>query len=540
MRPDQLPPESVRTFGIDLTWLSLLVDGALNLANHHARNGEDDVIRKCIKDAINKYLGQPLSMEDRGLKQPPRWGLLMRSSIVSSFPDLHVETVRSKGYGPDTGARTLLLRKVADDILLCLSDMCPGDSDFAMPRITLPIHRQMYQASDKLTRENLTGDFKLPPSSPDPSTYGEGVSRSWEMADPDRPYDLESRMLNPKAYAKQVYDTLGQPDGLVDSTTIALFLGRPTPVLTLAVGARALLPSTSLPYLPITSTNSYQTPPTVKTHTRHKKTAQLPAAELASASRQPVPPLPSPVFKTLSAKPSSDIAVPLLCSEPLVYWRCPATTNISDIFTPQKQFQLFTPNTDTTPVLQMSKSSIVFALSDKYARNDKTPNLWNGVEYVRVVIPAAASWWPHGQRVELPTILEATGDNAMVRLDISQPSLFAVPGSLSAPVLPRILSLDKSQQWTFRAYLALSRMYKTAGKKIGDKVLVSPGDPVVLALVVEGKPRFDLTKDVIDVSFVLEGALPVQTEGVSVNVIFRAKDTAVQGLSVKVGPPMLI
>ncbi|KAI1161148.1 hypothetical protein F5B18DRAFT_629617 [Nemania serpens] len=537
MKPDQLPPESIRTFGIDSTWLSLLIDGALSLANHHALNGEDDVIRKCIKDAIEKYLAQPLSEVDQVLKQPPRWGLLMRSSIVSSFPDLHVETVRSKGYGPDTGARTLFLRKVADDILLCLSDMLPGDPDFAMLRFTLPIHRQMYQVGDKLTIAELTGDFKLPPTLPDPSTYGKAVSCKWKMADPDCPYDLESRMLNPTAYMQQIYATLGQPDGLVDSTTVALFLGRPTPVLTLDVGAGAPIPSMSGPHLPVTPANLYETSPAVKTRTRQRKTSQRPASELIS-------PLLSSVVKTRTPKAGDDIVVPLLRSEPLIYWCCPATTNVTDIFTPQKQFQLSTSNTNTTLSPQLSKTSIVFTLSDKYLRSAKTPNLRNSVEYVRVVIPAAASWWPRGQRVELPTVIEAVGGDktaqaTTVTIDTSHPSLVAILGSLSAPVLPPILSLDKSQQWTFRSYLALSRMYKTAGKAVGSEVTIPPGDPVVLALVVEGKPRFDLTKDVVDMSFVLESTSPLQTEGteVSVNVIFRAQDAAVQELSVKVGPP---
>ncbi|KAF5590568.1 uncharacterized protein FSUBG_10784 [Fusarium subglutinans] len=149
MTPDQFPQESIRTFSIDSTWVALMIDGALSLANHHSRDGDDDVIRKYIKHAINKWLTQPLP-DEHVIQQPPRWGVLLRSSLVSSFPDLKVVGSSTAYYDPST-SKPFLLRRVAPDIMLCLSDFRPGDSDFTYLCISLPIHRQTYQLGETFT-----------------------------------------------------------------------------------------------------------------------------------------------------------------------------------------------------------------------------------------------------------------------------------------------------------------------------------------------------------------------------------------------------
>ncbi|KAF5590569.1 uncharacterized protein FSUBG_10785 [Fusarium subglutinans] len=165
-----------------------------------------------------------------------------------------------------------------------------------------------------------------------------------------------------------------------------------------------------------------------------------------------------------------------------------------------------------------------------------------GVEYIRVVIPVTGTWLESNETITLPAVDEADGSKTDVSVDASHPTLLFIPGSLTSPVLPAVRSLDQSQQWTFRRYLALSRMYTAPEPADGSQVSVSSDDPVVSVLVVEGKPRFDLTGGSEDASFVLEGALLLPTKssnpyvlaGVGVNIIFKAKDSAVQELLVNV------
>ncbi|KAH6884143.1 hypothetical protein B0T10DRAFT_463024 [Thelonectria olida] len=170
MTPDQLHRESIRAFSIDSTWVSLLIDRALSLGNHHSQDGED-VICKYIKNAINNYLTQPRA-EDQILKQP-------------------------------------------------------GDPGFLHLHISLPIHRQMYQLGDELASTELKGDFKLPPESPDPSMYGKDVTCTWKKTEQDVPYDWETRMVHPARYTQHICSAFQLFSGRIDSTTLYSQVIRP-------------------------------------------------------------------------------------------------------------------------------------------------------------------------------------------------------------------------------------------------------------------------------------------------------------------------
>ncbi|KAF4960791.1 hypothetical protein FGADI_734 [Fusarium gaditjirri] len=537
MTPDQFPQESIRTFSIDSTWVSLLVDGALSLANHHSRNGDDDVIRKYIKSSINLNLALPLP-DEQPLQRPPRWGLLIRSSLVSSFPDFKVQG-SSTPYDDPSTSKSFLQRKLAPDIMLCLSDFRPGDPDFSYLRISLPIHRQTYQLGDTLTESDLSGDFKLPPTSADPSTYGHSGKCQWASKQSNLPYNWTSRILEPLPYAQQIYKSFGKtPPTTIDSTTLALFLGRPTPSLKLEVGEMSKpLPATPPPYLPVTLPSSMPSSP-----------AHSPAESVTSKKSLPVltksssPKALSVAASSQASLPTTDtnIAVVLLKCDQAFYHKCPATTNISDIFTPQYHRKLKT--LQGSGLTGLAKNDIVFTLSDDGPRSTQNPDLIDKVDYIRIVIPVTGAWFPSSGTITIAAVLEDDGSTTKASIDTSKPTLLSIPGSLSSPVLPRIHSLDQSQEWVFQRYLALSRMYKTAGVTNGGQVAVSKEDPVLLVLVIEGKPRFDLGGGQFDAGFVLQDAILVQTPMTSyydtpyvgVNVILKAKDTAVQELSVNV------
>ncbi|KAF5967528.1 hypothetical protein FBULB1_11171 [Fusarium bulbicola] len=539
MTPDEFPQESIRIFSIDSTWVSLLVDGALSLANHHSKDGDDDVVRKYIKNAINNYLAQPLP-DEQPLQQPPRWGLLIRSNLVASFPDLKVEGLSTSYYDPST-SKSFLQRKLAPDIILCLSDFRPGDSDFTTLRISLPIHQQTYQLGETFTSSLLKGDFKLPPTSADPSTYGKDGTCQWTPTQPNLPYNWTSRMLvDPLLYAQQIYESFKEtPSSTIDSTTLALFLGRPAPSLVLEVGKMSKpLPDTPPQYLPVTlpSTCTKSTP----AHSSAGSVTSKKSVAVSKKSSSLKALSPTPSSKASSSTTDTDIAVVLLKCDEAYSYNCPATTNITDIFTPQNHRELTTLNGNG--LTGLAKNDIVLTLSDEEPLSTQSPDLIDNMDCIRVVIPVTGAWFPSSGTVTIPAVLEADGSTTKATIDVSKPTLLSIPGSLHSPVLPRVHSLDQSQQWTFRRYLALSRMYRTHGVTDGSQISVSKDKPVRLVLVVEGKPRFNLSGYQFDASFVLEDAVLLQTPitnffetpHVGVNVIFKAKDTAVQELLVNV------
>jgi hypothetical protein len=83
--PSFIPEESLRFFFIDDNWMDCLIDGALSVANHVAR--DDDAVRDEIKQVYNAYLS------DTRLPNPPqipRYGFILTSKIIKVMPDLRI------------------------------------------------------------------------------------------------------------------------------------------------------------------------------------------------------------------------------------------------------------------------------------------------------------------------------------------------------------------------------------------------------------------------------------------------------------------
>lgn len=211
--PAYIPLESIRTFYIDSVWLEALIDGALSHANHLDR--EDDVIRRALKENINKYLRHSLNG-----KQPqiPRWGILMRSSVFHALPDLQITAPWTTD--PKDRREVLLTRKIAEDTILCLFGRHPEDGTLSSIIISQPAHQQGFSCGADLNSEKLEMEFRKMANQPGATEEKIGGSlgmRTWRNpSNPDQSqlsekpviYDWRNRTLVFPAFAKRCLDEL--------------------------------------------------------------------------------------------------------------------------------------------------------------------------------------------------------------------------------------------------------------------------------------------------------------------------------------------
>ncbi|KAF8418703.1 hypothetical protein EV426DRAFT_311117 [Tirmania nivea] len=160
--PTHLPRESLRFFHIDPNWVEALIDGGLAVANQVEK--DDDKIRACIKDAITKYLQTPMG-EGPGayLPQVPTHGFLMRSELVTKYPDLILEapfTDTSEEEMELKPASILRQENLDSTVLLALFDRVPGSPDFKTLIFRQPPHQQSFAAAFQLTPSQMYLQFR--------------------------------------------------------------------------------------------------------------------------------------------------------------------------------------------------------------------------------------------------------------------------------------------------------------------------------------------------------------------------------------------
>ncbi|KAJ4314162.1 hypothetical protein N0V84_009046 [Fusarium piperis] len=156
--PTFAPQESIRFFHVDGNWIDALVDGALSLASH--MDEHDDYIRRRIKGAINTYL-ETTNPVTGYRPQIPSYGMILRSDLVTRFPDLKVEApIPDKAY--EAGRAPILRQQIiGDGLLLCLFDRVPGqDDEMPVLSITQPPHQQTFALGDALTPDLLKLSYK--------------------------------------------------------------------------------------------------------------------------------------------------------------------------------------------------------------------------------------------------------------------------------------------------------------------------------------------------------------------------------------------
>lgn len=141
MEPSSLPPDSLRFFYVDPTWLNAYLDGALSIGNHV--EGDQDSVRAAIKVLLGK-LFTPENVESGYKPQVPISGLLLRSPLVADFEDLGIQAPRR----PDDSRAPILRRvRLAPDILLVLFDRALTDVEFPQGiEICQPPHEQCFLA----------------------------------------------------------------------------------------------------------------------------------------------------------------------------------------------------------------------------------------------------------------------------------------------------------------------------------------------------------------------------------------------------------
>ncbi|KAL1878933.1 hypothetical protein Plec18167_004228 [Paecilomyces lecythidis] len=227
--PRAVPKESIRTFYLDDNWFDVFLDGALSLGNYYAR--DTDVIRSSIKAAFNNYL--KTNLENGHPPQIPRWGFVLRSDIVTKFPDL---IVLAPWTDPeDQRLEVLKIERPDIDFLVCLFDRVPDDGSFPHG-ITLmpPEHQLSFNLGHNLTSNSLTMQWKkVYADRAIPQDYSEELpQKTYKAEDTSGVFDFNTSRLIFPHFAKDASTALTRPSwpGNPNSNVVG-----PTPAL---VGAQ--------------------------------------------------------------------------------------------------------------------------------------------------------------------------------------------------------------------------------------------------------------------------------------------------------------
>ncbi|KAL8802319.1 MAG: hypothetical protein Q9182_003897 [Xanthomendoza sp. 2 TL-2023] len=207
--PVFVPKETLRTFFVDQNWFRAFFDGALSVTEHFTKQDE---VRESIKANLDDYLESPL-MKDIPKPLVPRWGFMLRSEIVSKFPDLRISAPRTLELDEETehDGRPEVIRKetIDTDTILCLFDREPTRDQFP-DGITLhgPEHQLCNMLGDAgdLTDSELTFRWKTVTTLDIARDVQSRISPAVEskvFKPSDHPetdvFDFESRILRPQS-----------------------------------------------------------------------------------------------------------------------------------------------------------------------------------------------------------------------------------------------------------------------------------------------------------------------------------------------------
>lgn len=191
--PITLQPEALRFFYIDDSWFDCFIDGALSVANHF--DPIRDTVRREIKQVINQYFLSDLP--NSTIKPPvPRYGFILRSSIVKVTPDLRVIINRRELSANKFKSPLVRLTRADDQTILGLLDCMPEEINkiiFAQPphqqRFVAPIDPApgVYYEPKQLYTSGAPMD-RIWPVVPDNRVAG--------VADPYAWYSFETRCLD--------------------------------------------------------------------------------------------------------------------------------------------------------------------------------------------------------------------------------------------------------------------------------------------------------------------------------------------------------
>ncbi|KAK4180608.1 hypothetical protein QBC36DRAFT_353897 [Triangularia setosa] len=265
--PSYLPQETLRFFYIDENWTDAFVDGALSLGNSYA--GSDpkaDHCRTALKEALNDYLAKPRP-EFGYCQQMPKYGFLLRTQVLSKFPDLIVAASFANTFKPNQEenahpkAPILIQRKLESDVMMCLFDRMPGQ--LVSLEFTLPPHQQSFIIGENVSKDTIrivhkkiyTGKTKEPNGKLRRRALVEKLHATTKLL------DWSSRTMKVEAYATEIWDTLTGPGGMnedkftetsMTSAILALQLNEPIHAL------RIEIPSTPSSWLHLAVDTPFQ------------------------------------------------------------------------------------------------------------------------------------------------------------------------------------------------------------------------------------------------------------------------------------------
>ncbi|RDW57765.1 hypothetical protein BP5796_12566 [Coleophoma crateriformis] len=179
--PGYLPPESLRFFHIDPNWIDAFLDGALSLGNHLTTR--IDKVRLTIKRLINDYITTPLPTTNHP-PPIPLYGFLIRSDVVTHFPDLRVTAESEPPKADPNAPPTLRQVLLADGVLMCLVDTSPlsnGPSRLTGLRFTLPPHQLSFEIGTHLDGQSLSTRYKKTYTGSDGSNHSDALCPDYKL-----------------------------------------------------------------------------------------------------------------------------------------------------------------------------------------------------------------------------------------------------------------------------------------------------------------------------------------------------------------------
>ncbi|KAJ5714432.1 uncharacterized protein N7483_011613 [Penicillium malachiteum] len=123
---DFLPPESIRFFYIDKSWIDAFIDGSLSIGNNLDVDGTDS-IKAEIKQSMVLYENTTIDYPDsRHKPQMPKYVFFLRSESISMWPDMRFSAPFPQNF---KGGKLEILstKKLENDVILVLLDRCPED-----------------------------------------------------------------------------------------------------------------------------------------------------------------------------------------------------------------------------------------------------------------------------------------------------------------------------------------------------------------------------------------------------------------------------
>lgn len=227
-----MPPEALRFFYIDNSWIDAFIDGALSCANH--LEPKKDYTRLRIKEIYNYYLATPINGLEKQPPPCPRYGFILRSSVVKAYPDLKITVVCWKlniagNLVPDDGSDNpkklrhdpvVQLTRMDQFTTLCLLDCLP--EEICQIKMSQPPHQQRFAFGESLAPQGNLSTGTIQPEIKLKMLYtdnnaaealGDGamwppLSNSPSPADQLHYWNPDSRVINPIFMAKSIKDSL--------------------------------------------------------------------------------------------------------------------------------------------------------------------------------------------------------------------------------------------------------------------------------------------------------------------------------------------